>query len=290
MKNIASADYASIRDLAVEAAMWIEDNSKGSGKEARAVAQIADKAQARLLDLANSARAAEGVSSRPTTIGVFGASQVGKSYLVNTLAAGGGKLTTNWGGEKIDFLSLVNPTGGDHEATGIATRFTHAAGKGLEAGGRQFPVELTIMRPAEIAMILANGFFGDFDFSADNKKDLNSRLYSDEALMASVQKAGANPDWLLPEGAAPIVDQADAALIASYVSVISSSFDLGKQEPDGPYWTALRRLAPKLNLEGITELLSPIWGRLDACTLMFRKVAGDLVKLGGARKAYAGID
>ena len=290
MKNIASADYASIRALAEEADAWIERNSKGNGKGAEAVAGIADKAEVRLLNLANAARAAEGVSSRPTTIGVFGASQVGKSFLVNGLASDGGKLTTDWGGKEISFINLVNPTGGDHEATGVATRFTHAPSSALEAGGKTFPVELTVMRPAEIAMILCNGFFGDMSFTAEDKKELNSSLYTQEALMASVDAASGNEDWLLPEGGAPIIDRADAALLASYVSVVSSSFDLGKQEVGGPYWTAVRRLAPRLNQAGLEALLSPLWGRLDACTLMFRKVVGEMVKLCGARKVYAGLD
>lgn len=290
MKNIKPEDYASIRDFAQGAADWIELASKAGDKGGQAVAQISDKAEARLLALANSARAAAGVSARPTAIGVFGASQVGKSYLVNTLAAGGDNLTTKWGGEEIDFLGLVNPTGNNHEATGIATRFTHIAGRALEADGRVFPVELRIMRPVEIAMILINSFNSDLSIERGDKNSINERLYTDEALMDSVKAALDNSAWRLAEGEKPIVGAADAVLLADYVCTVAAGFDLGKQESDGPYWSAVRRAAPLLNIDGLAALLSPLWGGMGACTLMFRKVAGELSRFGGAGEAFVGLD
>ena len=103
MNNIKSQDYASIMAKALGASEWIEINSRDPGAGGKALTEISDKAQSRLLALANSARAASYVSAHPTAIGVFGASQVGKSFLVNTLAAGGEHITTNWGGVDILF-------------------------------------------------------------------------------------------------------------------------------------------------------------------------------------------
>ena len=104
MEHLKPEQYARIRKVALDAFRWMEKTSP----LCEDVAQNADKAETRLLSLANCAASFATVSAHPSTIGVFGASQAGKSYLVNTLSAGGDKLTTNWGGKEIDFLQLVN--------------------------------------------------------------------------------------------------------------------------------------------------------------------------------------
>ena len=101
------------------------------------------------------------LTHRPT-IGLFGASQAGKSYLVSTLAAGAnGKLTTHWDKELINFIRHVNPSGNNSEATGFATRFTHEAQPTPEG----FPVALKVLSEMELAMILVNAFFADINQS-----------------------------------------------------------------------------------------------------------------------------
>jgi hypothetical protein len=61
------------------------------------------------------------------TIGFFGLSQAGKSYLISALAAGeNGKLGTVLGGHQLNFLTHINPVGGK-EATGLVTRFSRLA-------------------------------------------------------------------------------------------------------------------------------------------------------------------
>ena len=101
------------------------------------------------------------LNHRPT-IGLFGASQAGKSYLVSTLAAGAnGKLTTHWDKELINFIRHVNPSGNNSEATGFATRFTHEAQPTPEG----FPVALKVLSEMELAMILVNAFFADINQS-----------------------------------------------------------------------------------------------------------------------------
>ena len=104
---------------------------------------------------------ASNVAARPT-IGLFGASQAGKSYLVSTLAAGtSGVLSTHWDGVEVDFIRHVNPSGNNSEATGFATRFTHRASS-CPTG---FPIELKVLHELELGMILINAFFYDINQS-----------------------------------------------------------------------------------------------------------------------------
>ena len=64
-------------------------------------------------------------AGRRMCVGVYGASQQGKSYLVSVLARPPGKseLRTRFGEETRDFVREINPQGGK-ESTGLVTRFS----------------------------------------------------------------------------------------------------------------------------------------------------------------------
>ena len=56
---------------------------------------------------------------------LFGASQVGKSYLIkNLLSVDGNPLEIILGDKSYDFLEKINPAGSGAESTGVVTRFT----------------------------------------------------------------------------------------------------------------------------------------------------------------------
>lgn len=129
--------------------------------------------------IVNLARASNQLSStvhnlkQHPTIGLFGASQAGKSYLVSALAAGQGRsLQTYWDNNAIDFIKHVNPSGNNSEATGFVTRFTHTP----HSTPIGFPVELTLLSELEIVMILINAFFNDIN-QADVKMSPNEHDY-----------------------------------------------------------------------------------------------------------------
>ncbi len=286
MENLKPEQYARIRKVALDAFRWMEKTSP----LCEDVAQNADKAETRLLSLANCAASFATVSAHPSTIGVFGASQAGKSYLVNTLSAGGDKLTTNWGGKEIDFLQLVNPTGNNHEATGIVTRFTHVTGKPLESSSKIYPVELKIMSAVEIAMILVNSFNNDLNFTSEEKQAINESLYTDEALLSHVKRVAGDERFTLGENERSLVGPDDVVALANYIHDKADLFDLARQKADGAFWSQVRRVAPKLNAEGVCELFSVLWGNLASCSIVFKKIAAELSRLKGAREVFTGID
>ena len=137
---------------------WVERNQSVAPElgEKCADLTVALERSANLLNYS-----ATNVAARPT-IGLFGASQAGKSYLVSTLAAGSsGTLSTHWDGAAVDFIRHVNPSGNNSEATGFATRFTHRQGTAPQG----FPIELKVLHELELAMILINAFFYDINQS-----------------------------------------------------------------------------------------------------------------------------
>ena len=97
------------------------------------------------------------VSKLTTSLGnknvftVFGASQVGKSYLVkNLLSVNNKPLNIDFGnGDLVDFIKDINPHGGT-ESTGIVSRFTIDKVKNLD-----FPVELKLLSVKDLILILS---------------------------------------------------------------------------------------------------------------------------------------
>ena len=72
---------------------------------ARSVDNEADSLVMKLRRVRNQAKSLAVASSLPSTVGFFGLSQAGKSYLISALAAGAdGRLETEVDGKRLDFL------------------------------------------------------------------------------------------------------------------------------------------------------------------------------------------
>lgn len=100
--------WRAIHEGAGRAIAWI-DAVRGNSRK------LEDKADGLIYGLrraSNKARSLERAAGHPMAIGFFGLSQAGKSYLISTLAAGeNGRLETEYGGQRVDFLTSVNPSG-----------------------------------------------------------------------------------------------------------------------------------------------------------------------------------
>ncbi|MBX7020919.1 hypothetical protein EX238_22035, partial [Providencia rettgeri] len=216
------------------------------------------------------ARSLSVVSGRPMTIGFFGLSQAGKSYLISSLAAGGnGRLETRYGGETVGFLRHVNPPGGGKEATGLVTRFSRNASAGPEA----YPVELQIFSEVDMVKILVNSYFNDFDkeqvgytFAPDRIKALIDSLKG----RAGLADTGFSAD--------------DAVSLWDYVR---GSFGNSTRLLDSVYWPELMNLAPALRLEDRAQLFSILWGEQAELSELYIGLANVLQALGHPSKVYA---
>ncbi|HOY79377.1 MAG TPA: virulence factor SrfC family protein, partial [Hyphomonadaceae bacterium] len=128
-KDKALAEFsAGLRDASSDALTWVEANRDVVGGRREGVMRSLKK---QAVEARKIARAAE----RPISIGVFGPSQHGKSFLINTLLSGreqGGKLGAECdlvfgsgpNASKLNFLADVAPQGDQKETTGLVTRFT----------------------------------------------------------------------------------------------------------------------------------------------------------------------
>lgn len=192
-------DFANAAHATSLASLWVERN-QSLEPELQEIAPDVLVNLGRATTLAG--YSVQNLAHRPT-IGLFGASQAGKSYLVSSLAAGpNGKLSTHWDQAEIDFIRHVNPSGNNSEATGFATRFTHEH----HANPVGYPIELKVLGEMELCMILINAFFADINQSdvkvSDNEDFYLKHLDQCESFVdhAVAQQFIAYPDKLLASG------------------------------------------------------------------------------------------
>ena len=95
--------------------------------------------------------------SKPT-VGVYGPSQAGKSYLTAKFAENAkGTLSVKLD-KDYDFLKDINPPGG-RESTALVSRFT----TDNTALNDDYPIKAKLLNEADIVCILANSYFNDND-------------------------------------------------------------------------------------------------------------------------------
>lgn len=241
------------------------------------VAEVADKAERLNRDLyraRNLARSLARVSTTPMGIGFFGLSQAGKSYLISALAADSeGSLHSEMGHETLDFLKHVNPVGGGKEATGLVTRFTRIS---RPAPDSAFPVELRLFREVELAIILANAWFEDFD---PQRRDPITSERVQETLQPFAGRAHS--------AGQPGLSRDDVVALWDY---LERNYPRSVEVLAAEYWPTVLQLAPRLSPDERGQLFSVLWGGIPEMTATYRQLASCLHRLGLADTLFAPIE
>ena len=96
---------------------------------------------------------------------IYGASQMGKSYLVGSLLSENGKPFTVIDGinNEYDFINKINPIGKKTEATSLATRFS----TNYEWINPSFPIKAKLLSPADLILVLCDSYYNDIKLKAD---------------------------------------------------------------------------------------------------------------------------
>jgi len=207
---------------------------------------------------------------RPLSVGVFGMSQAGKSYLISTLARGAdGRLQTLLDGHKLDFIADINPPGGGKEATGLVTRFTRQRNDPPSA----FPIELTLFSEADLVKVLGNSYFNDFDRERTAEIKAETVVQHVAALRPLRQP---NPTGGL--------DEDDMVDLFDY---FSKRYGKSMEALKADFWDEAVGLAPRLPAAARGKLLSVLWG-IDntALTDIYVRLRDALASIGGARTIF----
>ena len=219
--------------------------------------------------------------SRPMGVGVFGASQAGKSYLISGLARSPeSPLLAVFGNEEIDFIAEINPAGGE-ESTGLVTRFTIREEKDLGAAApANFPVRLRLLSETDILRILCNTYYLDLLHKDERvpEADAIAARVSEAARIASDSPTG-------PLGEDDLLD------LQKYVEEsFKTSRGSGPERVnrlERTFWPEVVSLVPRLKLEERASLLALLWGDLEEFTRLYVMLAGALSRLGHAEEAFA---
>ncbi|WP_282605703.1 virulence factor SrfC family protein [Pelagibius sp. Alg239-R121] len=253
-------------DTARAALAWITDpeNAEVVGTERKLLAKELRRDERRARQLAEAAQ-------RPMSIGVYGPSQAGKSYLVSVLAKPSEGRLIAAVGEGMDFIEEINPEG-DKEATGLVTRFTMRP----ETCPPGYPVTLKILSEADVIRIIANTFFRDGDNSEPPPAADEIARRLEVARAAAGQDTGSG------------LSEADVWDIQSYFE--NNFRGLGYAQELAAFWEDAAELLPRLNVAARRPLLALLWGDYEVFSELYEQLAEALNRLGYAEKAYAGIE
>ena len=267
--------WSAVFEGAGQAIDWVEKVAEGAS-EVRGASEALTR---KLYKARNVARSLRRVATTPMSIGFFGLSQAGKSHFINTLAADAtGQLRSQFGAHELVFEDHVNPQGGGAEATGVVTRLSSQPGGSEDAN---FAVELRLFREIELAIVLVNSWYEEFDHDTDDLVKYRMTPQSIDAVFASLeQRASAH--------GSPGVASEDVAALFEYVTL---HWPLRSEvlRTHG-YWKRAIKLAPKLTVDERGQLFSVLWGRVPLLTQTYVQFAQTLQRLGGAETAYAGLD
>lgn len=235
----------------------------------------ADKLNINLLRTRNLANSLTQVSTTPMTVGFFGISQAGKSYLISALAAGSnGQLKAQYGNQQVDFIKQVNPVGVGKEATGLVTRFT----KQVPETPAGYPVPLRLFSEIDLAKILSNAWFKDFNHEQLSYQLDESRI--EERLRPYLQRTGQSNAY---NG----VSSEDVVALWDY---LNASFKKSVEKLEHAYWPQVLKIAPTLSVNERADLFSLLWGELPELTEVYRSLANVLTKLNHAEMVFAPLE
>ncbi|MCU1795233.1 putative virulence factor [Pectobacterium polaris] len=267
-QNTLQQGWAAIAQGCQDSLDWVDSVRTSS----RRLDNEADKLNLSLLRTRNLANSLTRVSTTPMTVGFFGISQAGKSYLISALAAGSnGELEARYGSQMVDFIKEVNPVGGGKEATGLVTRFTRHSPDAPEG----YPVPLRLFSEIDLAKILANTWFNDFNHEHLNYKIDENRI--EERLRPFLQRAGQ------PSANNGVISE-DVVALWDY---LNASFKKSVEKLEHAWWPQVLKIAPALSPHERADLFSLLWGEQPELTETYRSLASVLTKLNHARMVFA---
>ena len=268
-----------LRDATSAGMAWLNDNKKLVGSQFDALKRQlkVDAVEARKL-----ARAAQ----RPTSLAVFGPSQVGKSVLIGTLLEGSpdrdnkaemGQVVFGQAESAIslNFQKEINPPGKD-ETTGLVTRFTVADQIQAPEG---FPVCLKLLSEIDLVKIFANTFVHDFGFETEVS-------LSGESIAALIGEL----NDIAEDNSVDALVQEDVFELEQYIQNSLRHHPLATEELGDRFWGHADSLAPRLKIQDRVRLFELLWGGFDFFSELFVELKGVLDSLDNAETVFVSLD
>lgn len=208
-------------------------------------------------------------------VGVYGASQAGKSYLVSVLARQGSTpLTAVLGDHEVDFIRHINPAG-DKESTGLVTRFT----TDRITTPPKYPLKAKLLSELDLIKIFVNSFANDL--IADEQDDLDAHVNRVNNVLASCAALPPGESALCVED---VYDLEDYCITKFFSNIRIQA--LKKAD----FWTQAAQLLPVLGADDRAKLVETIWESIPALTASYRLLLAELKRVGFASVVYCSPD
>lgn len=211
---------------------------------------------------------------------IFGASQVGKSYMSNYLLATETSPTRIYDtqGASVGFLSSVNPTGNGKEATALITRFST---KNLCGANPDYPYQVVMLSPVDIILVIVDSYFNDIDGQIVPDK---------EAVFEEINR--------LTEkyaGSAPVQDVISIDSIYEIMEYFNGDYlskrpDFRENLISAGYFESLGNLINAIPVEDWANVFGFFWGHHPVITEIFTKLIKVSKSLGFSKKTFVSFD
>lgn len=215
-------------------------------------------------------------------IALFGASQVGKSYLVKNVLndeANNFKIPDHHEGKYYDFIADINPDGGGKESTSVVTRFTYISD--AEKSIMPKPVKIKLLSAKAIITLLIDSYFSDIK---KRKTDITVE-HVEQMLEQLPGLAGSSTQNVLDED--DIYDIDDYVTELFYESNLRSRVQVYK---DASYWHKVAAAIDKIPYNNWSKVFQILWGGQEKFTNLFNLLISGLANVDFSPEIYAGFD
>ena len=211
------------------------------------------------------------INSKPV-FALFGASQVGKSYLIkNLLSIDGNPLKIIFGNKSYDFLEKINPAGSGAESTGVVTRFTIDN----VTSNTKYPVKANLISINDLVIILTDCFLNDVE--------LNEIVVFDnfEDHLESLEKEFKDSDYHQDK-----LDENNIFEIRDYFKSNFKTENLTRVLDGSNYWNRIGELISKIPPNRWIDIFSFYWDNNTEINNLFQLLNSDLEKLSYNKTIY----
>lgn len=258
-------DCEIVRDAVSHALSWVENTTNESAANNAGLVKELRKSVVHVGKLAKAA-------DRKMCVGVYGASQAGKSYLISTLARNADNpLLARYGNNTVDFIKHINPEGGG-ESTGLVTRFTMDRAPNAT---NDFPIKAALLSELDIVKILSNSFV--FDIRHEDEIDTCD---FEETVLKTLTELDTAPVGVSP---LKIEDVYDLEEYCNQKLIRSPYFQALKRIG---FWDRSAGLVPHLSKESRAILFALLWQNMPIFNRIYAVLTDALDRIGHATEVF----
>lgn len=217
------------------------------------------------------------IDSKPV-FALFGASQVGKSYLIkNILSIDGKPLMIDSGAKEYDFLKEINPQGTGAESTGVVTRFS------IEKSylDENYSIEVKLLNVKDLVIIFCDSYFSDMKKLLDYPGKDAFQAHA-EQLLKTYQTKNEVHNVMIEEDILDMREYFDKNFnkFYGYVEQINQS----------SFWSALGKIIHKVSSTELVKIFSILWQKEENISQLLQELIKTSALLGFRSKVYAPFD